>query len=164
MHTSVNNAYRTMYGSIDVSTRSWLPGILASPLSSWLQQHTSKFVIRLTQDLWYIFFFNYGTSHMYSTSLIFISCQQQNQKFNLNFLLDPNCGLIKITLYNNPPPSLKQRSKAILSRYFPLLLCLRGKHLFLKLVILDIRVLVFQRFFWLICSLTTKELLGVYDL
>lgn len=104
MHTSVNNAYRTMYGSIDVSTRSWLPGILASPLSSWLQQHTSKFVIRLTQDLWYIFFFNYGTSHMYSTSLIFISCQQQNQKFNLNFLLDPNCGLIKITLYTTPPP------------------------------------------------------------
>lgn len=77
---------------------------------------------------------------MYSTSLIFISCQQQNQKFNLNFLLDPNCGLIKITLYNNPPPpSLKQRSKATLSRYFPLLPCLRGKHLFLKLVILDIK-------------------------
>lgn len=77
---------------------------------------------------------------MYSTSLIFISCQQQNQKFNLNFLLDPNCGLIKITLYNNPPPpSLKQRSKATLSRYFPLLPCLRGKHLFLKLVVLDIK-------------------------
>lgn len=56
---------------------------------------------------------------MYSTSLIFISCQQQNQKFNLNFLLDPNCGLIKITLYNNLPPPFSETKK--LSNPVPLL-------------------------------------------